>query len=151
MLFLALACIGGVSLVACSKDDDNAVVPPTKAQLLMQKSWKIKDITVPKPSDVTKDSSVLKTCAADDLLSFGATTYNFSDSTIKCDSALFFYSKGTWQYVQTKDSINLTSTTPAGKFKAWKVVTLNDTLLKVNYTDSTVLSNKVLKTISFKH
>lgn len=146
-----MACIGGVSMVACSKDDDNAVVPPTKTQLLTQKGWKIKDITIPRITDATKDSSVLKTCAADDLLSFGATTYNFSDSTTKCDSALFFYSKGTWQYVQAKDSINLTSTTPAGKFQAWKVVTLNDTLLKVNYTDSSVLTNKVLKTLSFKH
>ncbi len=147
---LSLAMVGGLVFAACKKDKNEEVVP-AQIKALTQKGWKVKDITVPQAGDGSKDSSILKACAADDSLAFSLTgSYQFSDGTTKCDSTILFYSKGNWSYDLAKDSILLGATTPAKRL-SWKVLKLNDTMLQVKYIDSLVPPKKITKTISFKH
>ena len=144
--FFAVALVSGALLTACDKDDNPT---PDKLKKLMF-DWKITNITTPKILQPQTDSSILKTCMSDDIIKFNATGFDFQDGSTKCDSTIFYYSKGGWGYNLVKDSIQLSATTPA-KYVSWKVITLNDSVLQVKYTDSINPANKILKTISFKH
>ena len=133
--------------VACSKDPvDNT---PDKVKKLMT-DWKITAISVPKAGAPETDSSLLKTCMGDDIIRFNAAGFDFQDGANKCDSSIFYYSKGSWAYDLAADSIKLGATNPV-KYRSWKVITLNDSILKVKFIDSLNPANKVTKTISFKH
>lgn len=131
---------------ACKKNDDGPVVPDKVKKLLA--NWRITAITT--PNETGTDSSILKPCTADDLIKFTQTGYDFDDGNTKCDSSLFFYSKGNWTYKLTDDSIQLGATSVA-KYLSWKVLLLNDSLMKIRYTDSMNPAKKLVKTISFKH
>lgn len=144
----AVALISGIVLVSCKKDDNPTPVPDKVKKLMF--NWKITDITTPKVGQPDTDSSILKTCMADDLIKFSGTGFDFEDGTTKCDSTVFYYSKGNWAYNLVTDSIQLGATTPA-KYLSWKVITLNDSIMRVRYTDSLNPANKISKTISFKH
>jgi hypothetical protein len=146
--FVALFVTAAVVLTACKKDDDNPVPGPV-AKLMF--NWKITDISTPKANDPATDSTLLKPCMADDIIKLSNTGFDFQDGANKCDSTIFNYSKGGWAYKTTGDSIQLAATSPAAKYTSWKIVTLNDSILKVRYTDSTNPAKKILKTISFKH
>jgi hypothetical protein len=132
--------------IACSKDPVDTT--PDKVKKLMN-DWKITAISVPKAGTET-DSSLLKTCMADDIIRFNAAGFDFMDGTNKCDTSIFYYSKGSWAYDLAADSIKLGATNPT-KYRSWKVITLNDSILKVKFIDSLNPANKLTKTISFKH
>ena len=134
--------------MACNKDDNPAPVPDKVKKMMFD--WKITNITTPKKNQPEVDSVILKTCMSDDIIRFNATGFDFQDGTTKCDSSIFYYSKGGWAYKLVEDSIQLGATTPA-KYLSWKVITLNDSILMVKYTDSLNPANKISKTISFKH
>jgi len=135
-------------LTACNNPDPTPI--PEEIQKLIKSGWKIADITVPKKTS-SGDSSILTSCTTDDAILFGANgVFDFQDGTTKCDSTAFNYSKGYWGYDLNNDSIQLAVVTPASKYVSWKVLTLNDSVLKVNYIDSAVPANKILKTLSFK-
>lgn len=144
--FFALAVAGGIWMQACKKDDNNPY--PDKVKKLMH-TWKITDITTPKAGQAETDSSILKTCMSDDLVKFTSTGFDFDDGAAKCDSSVFYYAKGNWAYKLVEDSIQLGATTPA-KYLSWKVLLLNDSIMKVKYTDSLNPAQKITKTISFK-
>lgn len=146
---LAIAFTSAGLLQACKKNDDPAPVVPDKVKKLLF-NWKITNISIPKASQPEADSSILKACAGDDIIKFSTTGFDFQDGTSKCDSTTFYYSKGNWGYDLAKDSIQLLATNPA-KYLSWKVITLNDSVLQVKYTDSLNPAKKVLKTVSFKH
>jgi hypothetical protein len=148
--FFAAAIAGGVLLMACNNNTDPAPLP-VPVQNLIQNDWKITDITVPKVTEPGGDSSIRKDCTADDIIKFYITgTYDFQDGTVKCDSSIFSYSKGYWGYDLTKDSVQIAMISPASRYVSWKVITLNDSVLKVTYIDSLDVANKITKTISFK-
>ena len=144
LFFVAL--IGLSIMQACNKDNNGPQVPDKVKKLMY--NWRITDITVPRESGA--DSSISKTCTSDDLAKFTQAGFDFDDGAAKCDSTLFFYSKGNWTYKLTDDSIQLAATTPA-KYISWKVLLLNDSIMKVRYTDSLNPAKKLVKTISFKH
>ena len=134
--------------VACNNPDPAPI--PEKIQKLIKADWKIKNITVPKNSS-SGDSSILNTCTSDDLITFGSNgVFDFQDGTVKCDTTSFNYSKGYWGYDLNNDSIQLAVITPASRYVSWKVQTLNDSVLQVNYIDSLTPANKILKTILFE-
>jgi hypothetical protein len=135
-------------LMACKKDDKTTPVPE-KVKKLMG-TWKITSITTPKKNEPDTDSSILKACMSDDVILFNNAGFDFQDGVSKCDSSIFHYAKGTWIYQLTSDSLQLNATAP-GKYVSWKIVTLNDSLLLVKYTDSLNPANKVTKKITFKH
>ena len=143
--YLLLLLTGLMMMQACNKDDNPIV--PDKAKKLMF-NWRITGITT--PSEGGTDSSISKTCMTDDLIKFTQTGFDFDDGASKCDSTLFYYSKGNWAYKLTEDSIQLMATTPS-KYLSWKVLELNDSIMKVRYTDSLNPAKKHVKTISFKH
>ncbi len=131
---------------ACKKDNNGPDVPDKVKKLLF--NWRITGITT--PSESGTDSSISKACMSDDLIKFTQAGFDFDDGAAKCDSTLFFYSKGNWAYKLTDDSIQLAATTPS-KYLSWKVLLLNDSIMKVRYTDSLNPAKKLVKTISFKH
>lgn len=146
---LLITAAGTMAMMACNNTDP--VPLPEKLQKLIQTDWKINDITVPKKTAPGGDSSVLLPCSGDDLILFGANgIYDFQDGTNKCDSGIFNYSKGYWGYDLENDSVQLAVITPTAKYVSWKVLTLNDSVLKVTFIDSVVPANKIIKTISFK-
>lgn len=134
---------------ACQKDENTTPPVPEPVRKLMF-DWKITKITTPKKTDANTDSVISKSCMDDDLIKISASGYDFQDGITKCDSTVFPYSKGAWAYDLTNDSIRLGSTTPQ-KYLSWKVLKLNDSVLQVKYIDSTIKTNKLTKTISFKH
>ena len=145
--FLTAALLSSTLFLACNKDND-IPMNPTVQKLLF--NWKITAITTPKKNNPSVDSSILKTCTSDDIIKFSTSGFDFQDGTTKCDSTVFPYSKGGWDYKQAGDSILLGATTPA-KYMSWKIVTINDSVLQVRYIDSLNPAAKLTKTISFKH
>jgi len=145
--FLTVAVCCSTIFIACKNNDTDPV--PDKVKKLMH-DWKITSITVPKASAPETDSSLLKTCMADDIIQFNSTGFDFQDGAIKCDTSIFYYSKGSWAYDLSADSIQLGATNPV-KYRSWKVVLLNDSIMKVKFIDSLNPANKLTKTISFKH
>lgn len=145
---IALFVTAGIVLTSCDKDDDGT---PDQVRRMMF-NWKITDITTPKVNQPATDSSLYKACMADDVIKFSNTGFEFLDGANTCDTTIFPYAKGSWTYRLSGDSVQMASTQPApGRYSSWKVLTLNDTLLKVRYTDSTNPAKKIQKTISFKH
>jgi hypothetical protein len=145
--FLAVIISCNALLMACKKDEPTPV--PSKVQKLLF-DWKITAISVPKANQPDVDSSLLKTCMSDDIIRFNNAGFDFQDGTNKCDSSIFYYAKGNWAFDLIADSIKLGATNPA-KYRSWKVITLNDSILKVKFIDSLNPANKLTKTISFKH
>jgi len=144
--FIAVTLTAGIILVACKKDENPA---PDKASKLLF-NWKITNITTPKAGQPETDSTLFKACMTDDVIKFTNTGFDFQDGATKCDSTIFNYAKGNWGYKLASDSIQLSSTSPA-KYTSWKVITLNDSILRVRYIDSANPAKKINKTISFKH
>lgn len=146
--FIALFVTGSALLVACKKDDDPIGDKVSK----IRQNWKITAISTPKVGQPTVDSSLLKPCTTDDIIQFTNNGFDFKDGAAACDSTIFGYAKGIWAYKSTGDSIQLQTTAPTpSKYIAWKVVTLNDSVMQVRYTDSTNPAKKIVKTVSFKH
>jgi hypothetical protein len=145
LLAVALCC--NAMFIACSKDPVDST--PEKVKKLMH-DWRITGISVPKAGQPEADSSLLKTCMTDDIVRFTTAGFDFLDGANKCDSSIFYYSKGNWAYDLAADSIKLGATNP-GKYRSWKVITLNDSILRVKFIDSLNPANKLTKTISFKH
>ena len=143
----AVALASAALLQACDKDDTPPM--PEKARKLLY-NWKITAITTPSINQPGTDSSLLNACMTDDLIKFNTAGFDFQDGNTKCDSTVFYYSKGNWGYNVANDSIILNATTPV-KYLSWKVITLNDSVLQVKYTDSLNVAKKISKTISFKH
>lgn len=133
-------------LTSCDKDDD--VTPDPAARLKFD--WKIVDITTPKVNQPATDSSLLKACMSDDIVKFSNAGFDFQDGAAKCDSTIFPYAKGSWQYDLSNDSLRLAPTS-VGKYMSWKITKLNDSVLTVRYTDSTNPAKKIAKSIYFKH
>ncbi|QEC66016.1 hypothetical protein FRZ67_01360 [Panacibacter ginsenosidivorans] len=149
LLALAIISLSSILLLLACNTPDPAPLPE-KIQKLIQTNWKINEITVPKKTG-SGDSSILLSCMNDDLTLFGSNgVFELQDGTLKCDSTNFYYSKGYWGYDLNNDSVQLAVITPASKYISWKVLTLNDSVLKVTYIDSLVPANKITKTISFK-
>ncbi|MCP9751599.1 hypothetical protein [Ferruginibacter sp. HRS2-29] len=142
----ALAIASGTLLMACDKDDAPSLSP--KVQKLVAKNWKVQSINVKLPNDA--DSNVLKACTSDDIIQLTTSGFDFQDGATRCDSTAFFYAKGSWAINETTDSIHLNASSPA-KYVSWKIVTLNDSVLKVTLTDSSNVARKLVKTIAFKH
>ncbi|HOZ79714.1 MAG TPA: hypothetical protein PLY34_17085 [Ferruginibacter sp.] len=145
MLATALCC--SIVFVSCKKDDPVDNTPEKVKKMLFD--WKIKSISVPKAGQPTVDSALTKVCMNDDVIRFNKTAFDFQDAANKCDSTIFYYSKGSWVYDLTNDSLKLNATNPA-KYVSWKVVTLNDSVLKVRFVDSLNPAQKLNKTIEFK-
>lgn len=146
VLVTAICC--STVFIACKKDEPVDNTPEKVKKLLYD--WKIKTISVPKAGQPTVDSPLLKACMNDDIIRFNNAGFDFQDAANKCDSTIFHYAKGSWFYDLAADSLRLNATNPA-KYVSWKVITINDTLLKVKFIDSLDPANKLNKTIEFKH
>lgn len=145
--FLAVVVCCTAVFAACKDNDTDPV--PDKVKKLMH-DWKITAISVPKSGAPETDSSLLKTCMADDIIKFNSTGFDFQDGANKCDTSIFYYSKGSWAYDLGADSIKLGATNPV-KYRSWKVILLNDSVMRVKFVDSISPNYKPTKTISFKH
>jgi hypothetical protein len=134
-------------IVSCDKDDDD---PTQRESLLTAREWKITDITRKKITDPATDSSILKACTTDDRLvfTFGGHGYQLRDNTTKCDTSIFAYGNGNWNFSNNETDLQLSGGARAQK---WKVLTLNDSILKVEWRDSISTTNNVLKVISLKN
>ncbi len=138
-----------IGFTACDKDDKPV---SAKERQLSAKEWKITDITRPKISNTSQDSSIMKACTGDDRLVFGingnSRPFQLKDNTNKCDSTIFYYDNGSWAINGAQDQVQLTG---ARRTQKWKILLLNDSILRVQWRDSISTSNNVLKTISLKN
>ena len=137
-----------IILVSCDKDKDDQPLTAKEKQLTVRE-WKITDITRPKISNPSQDSSIVKTCTSDDRLFFGTNkSYQLKDNTVRCDSTIFFYDNGNWLINTVQDQVQLNG---ARRVQKWQILMLNDSIMKVQWRDSTSVSNNILKTISLKN
>lgn len=135
-------------LISCKKDKDEQPLTAKEKQLTARE-WKIIDITRPKISNPSQDSSIVKICTYDDRLFFGTNkSFQLKDNTVRCDSAVFFYDNGNWGFNATQDQVQLNG---ARRVQKWQILTLNDSIMKVQWRDSSSVSNNVFKTISLKN
>lgn len=133
-----------VGLAACHKDDDNGPIYTPKELVLTAGTWSFADATV--SDSITQDSVVYTACAEDDSLAFSrGFTYDFSDGTTVCDSSLAPYGEGQWAFQSGEDTLLVQKGEDVLK---WDVVTLNDTVLQVQYVDS-LDGNAWTKKLSF--
>lgn len=136
-----------VSLISCDKDDDRDLT--AKEQMLVAREWKITDISQKSLVDPQDDSSILKDCSTDDRLLFTAGgNFQFKDNTVKCDSLIFQYDSGSWELSHGEEVLKIDG---AIKNQEWELLTLNDSIMEVEWFDSVSVENKVLKKISFKN
>lgn len=144
--FLAFCFLFG--LAACKKDKDETPLTAKEKQLTARE-WKITDITRPKISNPTQDSSIVKTCTSDDRLFFVTNkSFQLKDNTVRCDSTIFFYDNGNWVINTAQDQVQLNG---ARRVQKWNILILNDSILKVQWRDSTSTTNNILKTIFLKN
>lgn len=140
-----------IVLVSCDKDKDEQPLT-VKEKQLTAREWKITDITRPKISNPSQDSSIVKTCTSDDRLFFGVSgnnkSFQLKDNTVKCDSTIFFYDNGNWVINTAQDQVQLNG---ARRMQKWQILMLNDSIMKVQWRDSTSTTNNILKTISLKN
>lgn len=143
---LPLATLGLLFFAACKKDDNGPFLTP-KEKILVNKTWKVDSLTIPKISDPTKDSSIAKECSEDALLDFDANkAFRFTDPSKTCDSTIVPYGKGTWSLGVSNDTLVLNGT----KKLAWKITELSNSKLKATFRDS-ISPNKIqMKTIILK-
>lgn len=137
-----------IFLISCDKDKDDKPLTAKEKQLTARE-WKITDITRPKISNPSLDSSIVKPCTSDDRLLFGTNkSFQLKDNTVRCDSTIFFYDNGNWLINTAQDQVQLNG---ARRMQKWQILMLNDSIMKVQWRDSTSVSNNILKTISLKN
>lgn len=138
-----------IIIVSCNPSSPTQPVP-TQIQILSSHAWKLNAITSRDYAGGIEDVSIFKDCMQDDslLLSLSG-IYNMNNGSAICDSSDVHYSKGYWGYNLNYDSIQLISQVPDTVYRSWKVLTLNDSVLKVIYVDSISADNKLIKTMSF--
>lgn len=148
-VFSTMMCCFLIGFTACDKDDEPVTA---KERQISAKEWKITDITRPKILNTSQDSSIMKACTGDDRLVFGINgntrSFQLKDNTSKCDSTIFFYDNGNWAINGAQDQVQLNG---ARRTQKWKILLLNDSIMKVQWRDSISTSNNVLKTISLKN
>lgn len=145
-LYLVLSFGFLVALASCKKDEDNL---SAKEKQITAREWRITAITRPSVSTPAVDSNILKACTSDDRLFFGSgKSFQLRDNTVKCDSSIFFYDNGSWSLNAAQDQIQLNGTR---KIQRWKIIQLNDSIMRVQWRDSLSPSNIVLKTIALKN
>ena len=140
--------LGNLSVLffACKKTDNGPVLTPQQ-QALTNRIWKLESLTVPKVNDPSQDSSITKSCSDSALMAFDIfNVYQLADPSKSCDSSIVPYAKGNWELSSDNDSLLL-----YGKRNfAWKIETLNDTILKATFRDSISPDNNFLKKITLK-
>jgi len=136
----------GTFFAACKKTDNGPTLTPQQSALT-NRIWSLKSLTVPKAGNASEDSSITKSCSDSALMAFDMFgNYQIADPSEGCDSSIVPYSKGRWAISSNGDSLEL-----IGKRSfIWKIIMLNDTILKATFHDSVSPENNMLKKITFK-
>jgi hypothetical protein len=143
---IPLATLGLLFFAACKKNDDGPVLTP-KEKILVDKTWKVDSLTIPKISNPSMDSSIAKECSEDALLDFDANkAYRFTDPSKSCDSSLIPYGNGTWSLGVSNDTLVLNGP----KKLSWKIIALDNTRLEATFRDSFSPDKIQMKTIILK-
>ncbi len=143
---IPLATLGLLFFAACKKNDNEPILTP-KEKILVNKTWKVDSLTIPKISDPTKDSSIAKECSEDALLDFDANkSFRFTDPSKTCDSTIVPYGNGTWTLGVSNDTLVLNG----AKKLAWKIIKLDNTRLEATFRDSISPDKIQMKTIILK-
>lgn len=143
---IPLATLGLLFFAACKKNDNEPILTP-KEKILVNKTWKVDSLTIPKISDPTKDSSIAKECSEDALLDFDANkAFRFTDPSKTCDSTIVPYGNGTWTLGVSNDTLVLNG----AKKLAWKIIKLDNTRLEATFRDSISPDKIQMKTIILK-
>ena len=143
---IPLATLGLLFFAACKKNDDGPVLTQ-KEKILVNKTWTVDSLTIPKVSDPTKDSSIAKECTEDASLDFDANkAFRFTDPSKTCDSSLVPYGNGAWSLGASNDTLVLNG---ARKF-SWKIIKLENARLEATYRDSISPDKIQMKTIILK-
>jgi len=143
---IPLATLGLLFFVACKKNDNEPVLTQQE-KILVNKTWTLDSLTIPKISDPTEDSSITKECSEDALLDFDAHKgFQFTDPSKSCDSSIVPYGNGTWSLSASNDTLVLNG----ARKLAWKIITLDNSRLEATFRDSISPDKIQMKTIILK-
>jgi hypothetical protein len=121
-----------LSLVSCSKDDDNTVsagglAPSANTNKLCDKNWKISSVFV----DGTDLTPVIPGCQIDDLYKFSTDgTLTYDEGPTKCNPSDPQTTPGTWSWASNESKLVIDGDTS-------DVVTNSGTVLKLSIDDGT--------------
>jgi len=121
--------ISMATLVSCSKNDERTA----EEKRLTRRLWKVTNLTTPKDSDPSKDSSIMLTCNNDDILTFQWNgDVSISDGASTCAASAIKYGNGKWQLNTKRDSLILSGT---GSFEPsrWFIQELTDTSFRIRF------------------
>ncbi len=146
-LILSLITLGIIFFAACKKTDNGLLLTPAQ-KALTGRIWKLKSLTVPQSTDPSQDSSIIEACADSALVAFDVYgNYQLADgSKDGCDSVAVPYDKGAWALSVNNDSLFLAG----NRNFAWKIETLNDSIVKATFRDSISPTKNWLKKITLE-
>lgn len=144
-----IVCLGISTMIylsACQKTENGRVLTPQEIALT-GKIWKLNSLTVSSKTNPSLDSSITTSCGDSALMAFDIFgVYQLADPSKSCDSSIVPYSNGNWAITGDNDTLVLYSK----RNFAWKIETLNDTIFKASFRDSTSPENNWLKKITLK-
>jgi virulence-associated protein VapD len=148
MMMLSLGLVGFIIFASCNKSNNGPSLTANE-QHLSSRTWKLNGLTMPKVSNPLVDSSITSPGSDSTLAAFDAyhnfQIANFSKQT--SDSISIPYDLGTWAFNNTQDSLYLQGKKMS---RIWKIIQLNDTIVKATYKDSLSPSKVWIKTITLK-
>lgn len=147
MMILSFGLLGLIIISACNKSNGPSLT--ANEQKLSAKTWRLNKLTMPQVNNPLVDSSITSACSDSALAAFDG-YHNFqiaSFSKQACDSISIPYDLGVWSFNHTEDSLFLKGKRMS---RAWKIITLNDTIVKATYKDSLSPSKVWMKTITLK-
>ncbi len=148
MMMLSLGFLGLIIFAACNKSTNGPSLTPNE-QKLNSRTWQLKGLTMPQVHNPLVDSSITSPGSDSTLAAFDAyhnfQIANFSKQT--SDSISIPYDLGTWAFNHTEDSLYLRGRKMS---RAWKIILLNDTIVKATYKDSLSPTKVWIKTITLK-
>ena len=126
-----IACFFLLLLAACKKEDHL-----TTQEKLLVKKWKLTAMTSVASTGTNDLYAGLPSYIKDDYLVLNSNhTYELNDAALRDPSKTNqVYDKGSWEYINSEQILQLKSSAPNSDYIPWHVTTLSETTLVVNFS-----------------
>ncbi len=152
MIYLTVVACLFMLLPACEKN--NTPKPKTKAELLVQASWKFKSASA-NGADVSNQVPPFDPCKKDNILTFTVTGTNsgtgvVAEGSTKCDPADPDSVPFTWSLTNNETTLNISASLFTGN-PEFTLVSVSETELVVSQGYAPPVGAVILVTITFQH
>jgi hypothetical protein len=121
---------------SCTKTE-NAIVPPTKTELITAQTWRLSAWTVDPALPFTSGGPAianwyaqLNNCSKDDIYKFNIGSYNFEEGSTKCNANdATVWESGNWSFNTNETVVLMKKTSPKVASYEYKLMELTATKL----------------------